>query len=75
VVASAGNDDDDACNYAPANIPDVVTVAASNSFDVRASFSNYGDCVDFFAPGELIISTYLDNEMIHMSGTSMAAQG
>jgi subtilisin family serine protease len=72
---SAGNDHTDACGYLPARIPDVLTVAASTGGDARASFSNYGSCVDLFAPGEKIQSAWYrtTTQTNTMSGTSMAA--
>jgi subtilisin family serine protease len=50
VVVSAGNDDRSACAGSPSRVREALTVAASTSADVRASYSNYGDCVDVFAP-------------------------
>lgn len=72
VVASAGNDGINACNSFPANIPEVITVAASDQANKRCSFSNYGQCVDIFSPGKQIISTYLSGTAV-LSGTSMSA--
>lgn len=74
-VVSAGNDNTDACQQSPSRIPDVLTVAASTKLDARASFSNYGDCVDLFAPGVGIHSASFsdDNSFTMKSGTSMAA--
>jgi len=73
-VVAAGNNGDDACNYSPARVRDVLTVAASDWNDARASFSNYGACVDLFAPGQSITSVATDgNTARTLSGTSMAA--
>ena len=74
-VLSAGNSSSDACGYTPASTPAAITVAASGSMDTRASFSNYGSCVDIFAPGVGITSSYFssDSSTAQMSGTSMAA--
>lgn len=74
-VVAAGNENQNACNVGPAYIPGVITVAASTSDDRRASFSNYGSCVDIFAPGVSVYSAYKDSDTgyIFMSGTSMAA--
>jgi subtilisin family serine protease len=72
VVAAAGNDDEDACNTSPASSPLAITVGSINSIDMRSSFSNYGDCVDIFAPGNNILSTYLNHGTAKLSGTSMA---
>ncbi len=56
VVVSAGNDDRSACNGSPSRVREALTVAASTIADERASYSNYGDCVDLFAPGDGIRS-------------------
>ncbi len=73
VVAAAGNNNEDACSYAPSGIPAALTVAASTSDDSRASFSNYGDCVDLFAPGFSILSASIYGGASYKNGTSMAA--
>ena len=49
VVTSAGNDGFDACNKSPASVNTAITVAATENNDSRASFSNFGSCVDIFA--------------------------
>ncbi|WP_244502315.1 S8 family peptidase [Streptomyces oceani] len=74
VAVSAGNDDGDACQQSPARAPDVLTVAASTDTDARWSESNYGDCVDLFAPGADILSAGIDSDTAsaRKSGTSMA---
>ena len=74
VVLSAGNDSTDACSQSPGSAPSAITVAASNATDARASFSNYGACVDVFAPGVNTLSAYYtsDTASTTMSGTSMA---
>jgi len=74
-VVAAGNDGADACSYSPASAPQAVTAGATNSSDVIASFSNYGACVDVFAPGVSILSAYnlSDVSAVTMSGTSMAS--
>ncbi|KAL0948477.1 hypothetical protein HGRIS_011046 [Hohenbuehelia grisea] len=59
VVVAAGNDNSDAKDYSPARVPSAITVGASNIKDARASFSNYGEIVDIFAPGEQIISAWI----------------
>ncbi|MEY4491718.1 MAG: hypothetical protein RL085_129, partial [Actinomycetota bacterium] len=73
-VIAAGNNNTDACTYSPASTPNAVTVGASDSNDTRAYFSNFGDCVDVFAPGVNIVSNnYLDSTTGRsLSGTSMA---
>lgn len=73
IVVAAGNKNDQACKYSPANSPDAITVAASTSTDKFASFSNHGRCVDIIAPGENILSAFPSRRLSYMSGTSMAA--
>jgi subtilisin family serine protease len=75
VVVAAGNSSLDACGYSPARAASAITVAASDMNDERAGFSNYGACVDWFAPGVSIVSAYntADDAKTVMSGTSMAA--
>ena len=76
IVAGAGNDKDDACNYSPASAPGVITVASSAQGDDASSFTNSGFCVDIFAPGSNVIGAdYSCSEgtcTIAISGTSMA---
>ncbi|WP_028811516.1 S8 family peptidase [Streptomyces flavidovirens] len=64
-----------ACNYSPARVPEAITVGATDSSDRRASFSNYGTCLDLFAPGVNVTSAWKDNDTATktISGTSMAA--
>lgn len=75
VVAAAGNENVNACNTSPASAADAITVGATGQTDTRASFSNYGSCLDFFAPGEMIPAAYHTSStaLVYMSGTSMAA--
>ncbi|KAI9271765.1 peptidase S8/S53 domain-containing protein [Phascolomyces articulosus] len=72
---AAGNDNRNACNYSPAGAENAITVGASNIRDERASFSNFGPCVDVFAPGENIQSIWRGSQDAtnSISGTSMAA--
>jgi subtilisin family serine protease len=74
-VVAAGNSAADACGSSPARLPAAVTVAASDSADRQASFSNFGSCVDLYAPGVGITSAYYTSSTAtaSMSGTSMAA--
>jgi hypothetical protein len=74
-VVSAGNDNLDACGKSPARVPPALTVGSSDSTDVRASDSNFGTCVDIFAPGVDITSAWRDGDTSTrtISGTSMAA--
>lgn len=74
-VNSAGNQNDDACYHGPADVPAAIVVGATDRYDGRANFSNYGGCVDIFAPGVDILSANANNVSgyIYNSGTSMAA--
>lgn len=74
-AVAAGNENQDACNTSPAAAEQAVTVGASTLSDDRAYFSNYGKCVDIFAPGLNILSTYIgsDDATATLSGTSMAS--
>ncbi len=71
---AAGNDNRNACNYSPARVSEAITVGSTTSSDARSSFSNYGSCVDIFAPGSNITSAwYTSNSATNtISGTSMA---
>jgi subtilisin family serine protease len=72
---SAGNNNRDACKYSPARVPEAITTGATTSTDARASYSNYGTCLDLFAPGSSITSAwYTSNTATNtISGTSMAS--
>jgi len=74
VVVAAGNENSNACNYSPAFVPSAVTVGSTTSRDARSSFSNYGACVDIWAPGSDVLSAShrSDTGSAKMSGTSMA---
>ncbi len=76
VVVAAGNDNgSDACTKSPARAPSAITVGSTTSTDARSSFSNIGTCVDIFAPGSSITSSwYTSNTATNtISGTSMAS--
>jgi len=72
---AAGNSNANACNYSPARVGAANTVGATTSSDARASFSNYGSCLDLFAPGASITSAWStsDTATNTISGTSMAS--
>ncbi|NLT53339.1 MAG: S8 family peptidase [Actinomycetales bacterium] len=74
-VVAAGNDRTDACRRSPGRSPAAVTVAATDRRDERTSYSNYGPCVDLFAPGASIASAGIGSRtsLVTMDGTSMAA--
>ena len=74
-VVAAGNENQNACNVSPARVPNAITVGSTTSTDARSSFSNYGSCVDVFAPGSSILSTWIGSTSATntISGTSMAS--
>lgn len=72
VVVAAGNENSDACYGSPSSSPYAITVGAINKVTQIAPFSNWGTCVDVFAPGVSILSTMPDNRIGYMDGTSMA---
>ncbi len=83
VTVAAGNDNGDACQYSPASAGGkgrttlgVVTVGATTSTDARASYSNYGSCVDLFAPGSSITSAWSTSTTASntISGTSSTSR-
>src|SRR3569833_4762815 len=71
---AAGNSNADACASSPSRVAEAITVGASAATDARASFSNYGSCVDLFAPGVNITSAWYTgaSALANLSGTSMA---
>ncbi|WP_435585700.1 S8 family peptidase [Micromonospora marina] len=72
---AAGNSSANACNSSPARVGAAITVGSTTSSDARSSFSNYGSCVDIFAPGSSITSAWRtsDTSTNTISGTSMAS--
>jgi subtilisin family serine protease len=78
VAAGNGNQggkEQDACKYSPARVVQAMTIGATTKTDVKASYSNYGTCVDWFAPGSGITSAWIGpgtTETNTISGTSMA---
>ncbi|ADO72729.1 S8 family peptidase [Stigmatella aurantiaca] len=73
VAVAAGNSNADACNYSPASAAAATTAAASESNDARAYYSNFGPCIDVYAPGSGITSAWLNGGTNTISGTSMAS--
>jgi len=74
VVVAAGNENTNACSKSPASETSVITVGSTTSADRRSGFSNYGSCVDLFAPGSSIKSAWIggSTRTNTISGTSMA---
>lgn len=74
-VVAAGNETQNACNVSPARAPAAITVGSTTTTDARSSFSNFGTCVDIFAPGSSITSAWRtsDTATNTISGTSMAS--
>ena len=74
-TVAAGNRMADACTSSPARLPEAITVGASNALDQRWSYSNFGPCVDLFAPGHQIVSAFIRSNVdsLPITGTSMAA--
>ncbi|HEU4423585.1 MAG TPA: S8 family serine peptidase [Pilimelia sp.] len=72
---AAGNSGANACNFSPARTPAAITLGATAINDTRASFSNFGTCVDLFAPGVSITSAWFSSDTATntISGTSMAS--
>lgn len=74
-VVPAGDNATDACEFFPASEPSVLTVGAVDSTDMRPAFSNYGSCVDIYAPGVQVAAAWstANNATFTLSGTSQAA--
>jgi subtilisin family serine protease len=75
VVTSAGNDGQNACNQSPARVASALTIGNTTSSDARNSTSNFGSCLDLFAPGTSIVSTCKTSNTAtcSMTGTSMSS--
>jgi subtilisin family serine protease len=75
IAVAAGNSNTDACTSSPARAANAITVGATTTTDARASFSNFGVCLDLFAPGSGILSSWFtsDTATATLSGTSMAS--
>lgn len=74
-VVAGGNESTSACKSSPARAVNAITVGATTKFDARASYSNYGNCLDLFAPGSDILSAWYSSSSSTrtISGTSMAS--
>ncbi|MFN9738739.1 MAG: S8 family serine peptidase [Pseudomonadota bacterium] len=74
-AVAAGNDNANACNYSPARAASAMTVGSTTNTDARSSFSNFGTCLDIFAPGSSITSAWYTSSTATstISGTSMAS--
>lgn len=74
-AVAAGNDNANACNYSPARAAAAFTVGSTTNTDARSSFSNFGTCLDIFAPGSSITSAWFTSSTATntISGTSMAS--
>ena len=75
VVGAAGNQNRDACLYSPASEPSIISVGATDRSELRASYSNFGTCIDIFAPGSDLVGGWVgpSNTYRSSSGTSNAA--
>ncbi len=73
-AVAAGNENTNACNSSPARAANAITVGSTTSSDARSSFSNYGSCLDVFAPGSSVKSAWhtSTSATATLSGTSMA---
>jgi subtilisin family serine protease len=75
IAVAAGNSNANACNSSPARAANAITTGSTTSTDARSSFSNFGTCLDIFAPGSSILSAWYtsDTATATLSGTSMAS--
>lgn len=72
-AVAAGNESSDACGVSPARVSEAITAGATDNTDTQAYFSNFGECVDIYAPGVDIVSAAPGGGEATMSGTSMAS--
>ena len=74
MVVAAGNNNEDACSYSPSSTESAITVGSSAMNDMKSSFSNWGSCIDVYAPGSDITSSWNSSPTATniISGTSMA---
>jgi len=75
IAVAAGNSNANACNSSPARAANAITVGSTTTTDARSSFSNFGSCLDLFAPGSGIQSAWYTSNTATatLSGTSMAS--
>jgi subtilisin family serine protease len=75
IAVAAGNSNANACNTSPARAANAITTGSTTTTDARSSFSNFGTCVDIFAPGSGILSAWFSSNTATatLSGTSMAS--
>ena len=75
MVVAAGNENSNACNKSPASAATAITVGSTTSSDARSSFSNFGECLDIYAPGSAIKAAWTGSATATntISGTSMAS--
>ena len=75
IAVAAGNSNANACNSSPARAANAITVGSTTTTDARSSFSNFGTCLDIFAPGSGILSAWFTSNTATatLSGTSMAS--
>jgi subtilisin family serine protease len=75
IAVAAGNSNANACNSSPARAANAITVGSTTTSDARSSFSNFGTCLDIFAPGSGILSAWFTSNTATatLSGTSMAS--
>jgi subtilisin family serine protease len=72
-TVAAGNEANDACNYSPASAPQALTAGATDESDARATYSDFGTCVDIFAPGTSITSAYYTSDVALATGTGTSS--